>query len=268
MRIIRYRDVDGQIHFAAEQAEGSALRIEGDILGQCSLTREPADIHRILAPVNPPMIWAIGLNYHKHAAETGMKAPEYPVVFAKGVNCVLNPGDPILLPAGNYSHEVDYECELVVVIGKACKSVSREHALEYVAGYTCGNDVSARDWQVKMGGGQWCRGKSFDTFGPMGPCLATPATIPDPNTLRIQTLLNGEVMQDWNTKDMIFDVPALIEFLSRSTTLLPGTAIFTGTPHGVGMARKPPRWMKDGDEVSIVIEKIGTLTNVVRTEQV
>src|SRR5580700_1865585 len=188
MRIIRYLDASGQIHFAAEQTDGSALRIEGDILGQCSLTREPASVQKILAPVNPPMIWAIGLNYHKHAAEAGMKVPEYPVVFAKGANCVQNPGDPILLPAGNYSGEVDYECELVVIIGKACKDVSREHALEYVAGYTCGNDVSARDWQLQKGGGQWCRGKSFDTFGPLGPCLVTPASIANPNTLRIQTL--------------------------------------------------------------------------------
>lgn len=267
MKVIRYHDAGGQTHFGAQQADGSALRIEGDIFGKHVVTREPARIQKLLAPVSPTMIWAIGLNYHKHAGEAGMKVAEYPVVFAKGVNCVQNTGDPILLPTGNYSQEVDYECELVVVIGKACKNVSRERALEYVAGYTCGNDVSARDWQLQKGGGQWCRGKSFDTFGPMGPCLATPETIPNPNALRIQTLLNGEIMQDWNTKDMIFDVPALIEFLSRSTTLLPGTAIFTGTPHGVGMARKPPVWLKEGDEVSIVIEMIGTLTNVVRNEE-
>jgi 2-keto-4-pentenoate hydratase/2-oxohepta-3-ene-1,7-dioic acid hydratase in catechol pathway len=142
--------------------------------------------------------------------------------------------------------------------------VSREHALEYGAGYTCGNDVSARDWQLKKGGSQWCRGKSFDTFAPIGPCLVTPASIPDTSGLAIQTTVNGRVLQDGSTRDMVRDVPALIEFLSQSTTLLPGTAIFTGTPHGVGMAQKPPLWLKDGDEVSITIEKIGTLTNTVR----
>ena len=161
---------------------------------------------------------------------------------------------------------VDYECELAVVIGRPCKNVSRANALDYVLGYTCANDVSARDWQVKRGGGQWCRGKFFDTFAPLGPCLVTRDEIPNPNTLRLRTILNGETVQDWNTSDMIFDVPTLIEFLSGSTTLLPGTVILTGTPHGVGMAGKPPRWLKAGDEVTIEIEKIGALTNPVALE--
>jgi 2-keto-4-pentenoate hydratase/2-oxohepta-3-ene-1,7-dioic acid hydratase in catechol pathway len=159
---------------------------------------------------------------------------------------------------------VDYECELAVVIGKACKNVSKANALDYVLGYTCANDVSARDWQLKFGGGQWCRGKTFDTFAPLGPCLVLKDEIPDPNKLRIQTVLNGSVMQDWNTDDMIFDVPALIEFLSGDTTLLPGTVILTGTPHGIGAARKPPVFLKDGDVVTIEIEKIGSLTNPVK----
>lgn len=193
--------------------------------------------------------------------------PEYPVIFAKGINAMQNPGDAIVLPAGGYSSEVDYECELVVVIGKACKNVKRTEALNYVAGYTCGNDVSARDWQLKRGGSQWSRGKSFDTFAPIGPCLVTRDELADPSGLRIQTVLNGRVMQDANTRDMIFDVPVLIEFLSRSTTLLPGTLIFTGTPQGVGMAQTPPRWLRAGDEVSVVIERIGTLTNPVREEE-
>jgi len=132
-----------------------------------------------------------------------------------------------------------------------------------VLGYTCCNDVSARDWQIKRGGGQWSRGKTFDTFSPLGPWLVTPDEIPRPNALCIRTVLNGQTMQDWNTSDMIFDVPSLIEFLSGSTTLLPGTVILTGTPHGVGMAQKPPRWLRPGDKVSIEIEKIGTLTNPV-----
>jgi 2-keto-4-pentenoate hydratase/2-oxohepta-3-ene-1,7-dioic acid hydratase in catechol pathway len=164
------------------------------------------------------------------------------------------------------SEKVDYECELAVVIGKTCKNVSRTKALEYVLGYTCGNDVSARDWQLERSGGQWCRGKSFDTFAPLGPCLATPDELPCPLALRIRTEVNGETLQDWNTSDMIFDVPALIEFLSGSTTLLPGTVILTGTPHGVGMARTPPRWLRPGDVVSVEIEGIGRLTNPVALE--
>jgi 2-keto-4-pentenoate hydratase/2-oxohepta-3-ene-1,7-dioic acid hydratase in catechol pathway len=157
---------------------------------------------------------------------------------------------------------------LAVVIGRACKNVSRANALDYVLGYTCANDVSARDWQKIRSGGQWCRGKSFDTFGPIGPCLVTRDEIPNPNALRIRTIINGETLQDWNTNDMIFDVPTLIEFLSGSTTLLPGTVILTGTPHGVGMARNPARWLKPGDSVTIDIEKIGSLTNPVILESV
>jgi 2-keto-4-pentenoate hydratase/2-oxohepta-3-ene-1,7-dioic acid hydratase in catechol pathway len=136
-----------------------------------------------------------------------------------------------------------------------------------VLGYTCANDVSARDWQREWGGSQWCRGKTFDTFCPLGPCLVTADEIPNPNALQIKTIVGGEVLQDWNTNDMIFDVPTLIEFLSGSTTLLPGTVILTGTPHGVGMARQPARWLKAGDEVTIEIEKIGKLTNPVILEK-
>jgi 2-keto-4-pentenoate hydratase/2-oxohepta-3-ene-1,7-dioic acid hydratase in catechol pathway len=161
---------------------------------------------------------------------------------------------------------VDYECELAVVIGKPCKNVSRANALDYVLGYTCANDVSARARQIKRGGGQWCRGKSFDTFSPLGPVLVTTDEIPNPNALKIRSVVSGQVMQEWNTNDMIFDVPTLIEFLSGSTTLLPGTAILTGTQHGVGMAQKPPRWLKPGDSVTIEIEKIGALTNPVNAE--
>jgi 2-keto-4-pentenoate hydratase/2-oxohepta-3-ene-1,7-dioic acid hydratase in catechol pathway len=144
--------------------------------------------------------------------------------------------------------------------------VQERFPLDYVFGYTCGNDVSARDWQKQKGGSQWCRGKFFDTFAPLGPWIVTRDEIPNPNALKIRTLLNGEAVQDWTTADMIFDVPTLIEFLSGSTTLLPGTAIFTGTPHGVGMGRKPPRYLKPGDDVVVEIEKIGALHNPVREE--
>jgi 2-keto-4-pentenoate hydratase/2-oxohepta-3-ene-1,7-dioic acid hydratase in catechol pathway len=267
MKIIRFQNPQGETGYAAQQPDGTALKLTGDIFDSPKITTEKAVIAKLLAPIQPSSIICIGLNYRKHAEETGAKFPEFPVVFFKGINTLLNPGDAIQIPTRMRSDEVDYECELAVVIGRACKNVSRKNALDYVLGYTCCNDVSARDWQIKRGGGQWCRGKSFDTFSPLGPVLVTPDAIPNPNSLKIRTVLNGQVMQDWNTNDMIFDVPALIEFLSGSTTLLAGTVILTGTPHGVGMAQKPPRWLKPGDQVSIEIEKIGTLTNPVIEER-
>jgi 2-keto-4-pentenoate hydratase/2-oxohepta-3-ene-1,7-dioic acid hydratase in catechol pathway len=188
------------------------------------------------------------------------------VLFFKNPASVQNPCDPIDLPRWLASAKVDYECELAVVIGRRCKNVSRANALGCVLGYTCANDVSARDWQKEGGGSQWCRGKSFDTFCPLGPVLVTPDEIANPNALRISTKVNGETLQDSSTSDMIFDVPTLIEFLSGSTTLLPGTVILTGTPSGVGMARTPPRWLRAGETVTVEIEKIGALTNPVAEE--
>ncbi len=267
MKIIRYLDSSGVTHYGALQADGSAERLQGELYGSLVSTGESADVAKLLAPVVPTQILCIGLNYRHHATETGAKFPERPILFIKGINTLQHPGDPIELPRALRSDEVDYECELAVVIGRDAKNVSREDALSYVAGYTCANDVSARDHQIKLGGGQWCRGKFFDTFAPLGPCLVTPDEIPNPNTLKIATILNGERVQDWNTNDMIFDVPSLIAYLSGSTTLPAGTVILTGTPHGVGMAVKPePRWLKPGDEVSIEIEGIGTLTNPVTEE--
>jgi len=266
MKIIRHLDSKGAAHYASEQTDGSALRIEGDIYGSFRVTNEVADVARLLAPVVPTQILCVGLNYKKHAEETGAKLPERPVLFVKGINALQHPGEPILLPRHLRSDEVDYECELAVVIGRACKNVSREHALEYVLGYTCANDVSARDHQIKLGGSQWCRGKFFDTFAPLGPRLVTADEL-QPHNLRIRTELNGETVQDSRTSDMAFDVPAIIEYLSGSTTLVPGTVILTGTPSGVGMATKPlPRWLRAGDEVTIEIEGIGRLTNPVREE--
>jgi 2-keto-4-pentenoate hydratase/2-oxohepta-3-ene-1,7-dioic acid hydratase in catechol pathway len=266
MKIIRHHDEAGQICYSAQQNDGVALRIVGDIFGRYEVTNITSKVTKLLAPVEPVAIWCIGLNYRHHAEETGLAVPEFPVVFAKGPNSVQNPEDPILVPTWMKSDEVDYEGELVVVIGKACKNVSRKSALDYVLGYCCGNDVSARDWQLKKGGGQWCRGKTFDTFAPLGPCIKTTDEVPDPNNLRLQTILNKECVQDWNTNDMIFDVPSLIEFLSGSTTLLPGTVIFTGTPRGVGMAQKPPRWLRPGETVTVAIENIGSLHNPVALE--
>ncbi len=265
MKIIRYQDPSGNINYAAEQ-EGGAFRIEGDLFGDYSVTSEPAEVTKLLAPVDPEIILCIGLNYKFHAEESGMPEPKFPVLFVKGRNALQHPGDPIEIPTTLASHKVDYECELAVVIGKTCKNATRENALDYVLGYTCANDVSARDWQIEWGGSQWTRGKTFDTFAPLGPRLVTADEIGDPNALKIKTILNGETVQDWNTDDMIFSVAEIIEFLSGSTTLLPGTVIITGTPHGVGMARKPPLWLKSGDEVTIEIEKIGKLTNPVINE--
>ena len=268
MKVIRYLDRAGRAHYGSEQSDG-ALRIEGDIFGQHRVTSDRADVATLLAPVVPTQILCIGLNYRQHAAETNAKIPERPILFVKGINALQHPGAPIYLPQHLRSDEVDYECELAVVIGRPAKNVSRAQALDYVLGYTCANDVSARDHQIKLGGGQWCRGKFFDTFAPLGPRLLTRDEIPNPNALAISTTLNGERVQSSNTSDMIFDVPTLIEYLSGSTTLVPGTVILTGTPQGVGMARKPaPRWLQPGDSVSIEIEKIGALTNPVALEPI
>jgi 2-keto-4-pentenoate hydratase/2-oxohepta-3-ene-1,7-dioic acid hydratase in catechol pathway len=265
MKIVRYLDRAGRAHYGSEEG-GLVRRIEGDIFGDHAVTETAAEIVSVLAPVEVKQILGIGLNYRRHAEETNAKIPEYPILFFKGVNAVQNPGEPIIIPGHLPSVEVDYECELAVVIGRSCKNVSRDRALDYVLGYTCANDVSARDWQIRNGGGQWCRGKTFDTFAPLGPRLITRDELPNPNALKISTTINGARVQDWTTADMIFDVPRLIEFLSGSTTLVPGTVILTGTPHGVGMAAKPPRWLQPGDVVTVEIEGIGQLTNPVTAE--
>ena len=267
MKIIRHLSPSGPAH-AALQPDGSAREIAGDILGEFRVTDRTVQPGKLLAPLQPTGILAIGLNYRKHAEEGGKGVPERPMPFMKSLNTVHHPGDPFELPQKLRSTEVDYECELAVVIGRRCKNVSRAEALNYVLGYTCANDVSARDWQQRWGGGQFCQGKSFDTFCPLGPVLVTRDEIPNPNDLGIKTILNGTALQDWNTNDMVFDVPTLIEFLSASKTLLPGTVILTGTPHGVGFARKPPVFLQPGDTISIAIEGIGTLTNPVVNETV
>lgn len=267
MKIIRHLTPAGPAH-AVLQPDGTARAISGDLYGDFSVTGPAFKPGKHLAPVAPTNLLCIGLNYRRHAAESNSPLPPHPVLFMKNTAAVQHPGDPIELPRALASHKVDYECELAVVIGRTAKNVPRERALDYVLGYTCANDVSARDWQRDGGGGQWCQGKGFDTFCPLGPVLVTRDEIPHPNALRIRTVLNGEVMQDWRTDDMIFDVPAIISFLSASKTLLPGTVILTGTPHGVGFARNPPVWLKSGDTVTIEIEKIGALTNPVVDEKV
>ena len=264
MQLIRFIDSGGKERRGRRIDSRSAKLIEGDILGDFRVTEDSAEISKLLAPIVPRDILCIGLNYRKHAEETGAKVPENPVLFIKASSSLQNPGDPILLPPTE--PEVDYECELAVVIGKTARRVPAERALSHVLGYTCANDVSGRSWQIKRGGGQWCRGKSFETFCPLGPHIVTRDEIPDPNSLKIRTILNGETVQDWTTSDMIFNVPHLISFLSEGMTLHPGTVILTGTPQGVGVARKPPLFLKAGDEVTVEIEKIGRLENPVRAE--
>lgn len=266
MKIIRFLDSQQQVCMGVLQQDGSALPIAGDIFGEFTVSESSIPVGKLLAPLQPTAILCIGLNYRKHAEEGKQPVPEFPVLFMKSLTSLQNPDDPIVLPRHLRSDQVDYEVELAVVIGRTCKNVSRESALDYVLGYTCANDVSARDWQRDWGGSQWCRAKTFDTFCPLGPCMVTADEIPDPNALKIGATLNGEVMQDWSTNDMIFDVPTLISFLSGSTTLLPGTIILTGTPHGVGFARKPPVYLQPGHTISVSIESIGTLTNPVIEE--
>jgi 2-keto-4-pentenoate hydratase/2-oxohepta-3-ene-1,7-dioic acid hydratase in catechol pathway len=267
MKILRHLTSNGPA-YAALQPDGSAREISGNIFGDYHVTDRVVKPGKTLAPLDPVWLPCIGLNYKQHAAEGGQALPPHPVLFVKNPAATQNPGDPIELPTKLPSDSVDYECELAVIIGKRCKNVSKADALKYVLGYTCANDVSARDWQRNGGGGQWCQGKSFDTFCPLGPVIVTTDEIPNPNALQIRTILNGQTLQDWNTNDMIFDVATLIEFLSASKTLLPGTVILTGTPHGVGFARKPPIWLKAGDTVTIEIEKIGALTNPVVNEKI
>ena len=248
-------------------AEGRALRLAGD-WGEWRPTEEPAPPHRILAPVAPPVIFAIGVNYRDHAFETGAQAPQHPVVFMKSPVAVQDPGRAIVLPRFLRSEQVDYEAELAVVIGRPCKNATEATALDYVAGFCCANDVSARDWQRTWGGGQFCRGKTFDTFCPLGPWLVTPEELPATLDWGIRSRVNGEVRQDARTGQMLFSVPRLIAFLSGSTTLPARTVILTGTPSGVGMARKPQTWLKAGDVVEVEIEGLGVLRNPVIEEAV
>ncbi len=215
---------------------------------------------KLLPPVPPPeKSFCIGLNYIEHANETGTQIPDQPVVFNKLPSAIIGHGQAICLP--KVSDKVDFEGELVVVIGKAGRHISKASAMDHVFGVTCGNDVSARDWQKGVPQQQWLLGKTFDTFGPIGPCVVTTAEVPNPGNLKIRMLLNGETMQDSNTSNLIFDIPTLIAHISQIVTFQPGDLIFTGTPPGVGAARTPPIFLQPGDECRVEIEKIGTLIN-------
>ena len=220
----------------------------------------PEDKVQVAQPFAPGNVICIGLNYKDHAEESSTPLPKQPVIFAKWTSAIMGPGAPIVLPPD--TKEVDYEAELAVVIGRKCRNVPAERALDYVAGYTCMNDVSARDFQ--RADGQWVRAKSQDTFGPFGPYIVTKDEIPDPQKLRIRCLVNGRALQDSNTSKMIFGVRELIAYLSRGITLLPGTIISTGTPNGVGFAQVPPVFLQAGDDVVVEIESIGRLSNPVK----
>jgi 2-keto-4-pentenoate hydratase/2-oxohepta-3-ene-1,7-dioic acid hydratase in catechol pathway len=216
----------------------------------------------LLPPVvNPQKIICVGLNYADHAAETGATVGDEPVIFNKFPTCLRGPEAPIELPPE--SSEVDYEAELVVVVGKRARRVSRDAARDHIAGYCCGHDVSARDWQKHKPGKQWLLGKSFDSFAPLGPWLVTQDEVADPGNLPIELRLNGQVMQSSNTRQLIFGIDYLVSYLSHVATLLPGDLIYTGTPPGVGTARKPPVYLKPGDVTEVTIKGLGTLRNPV-----
>lgn len=268
MKIFRYlKEESSMPEFALLDEQGQYRRIEGNPWKLApTVTDEIVFPFRLLAPLIPSAIIGIASNYRQHAAEMNTQVPERPVFFLKLPGSLQNPGEPIVIPTVAASTKVDYEAELAVVIGRHAKNVPETEAMDYVFGYTCANDVTARDWQKEWGGGQFCRGKSFDTFCPLGPCILTADECPDPSRLRISSSVNGSLRQNESLADLIFNVPQLIAFLSQSTTLEAGTVILTGTPSGVGMGFNPPRYLCPGDTVTIEISQIGTLINPVLKE--
>lgn len=264
MKIARVIDKSGQIVNSALGDDDTLYRIEGDIFsGNLRITDDTVEICKWLEPVEPKVIICVASNYKAHIEECDMKTPDYPVLFMKNVSAATSHLEPIRVPR-ICNDEVDFEGELAVVIDKKCCNATKQNAMDYVLGYTVSNDVTARIWQKEKGGGQWCRGKGFDSFCPMGPYIVTKDEIDDVGNLRIRTELNGQTVQDGNTNLMIFDVPTLISFISQDTTLLPGTVILTGTPAGIGWTREPKLLLKKDDTVSVEIEKVGKLINFVK----
>jgi 2-keto-4-pentenoate hydratase/2-oxohepta-3-ene-1,7-dioic acid hydratase in catechol pathway len=259
MKIVKFY-LEGRERYGILEKDSISIA-EGNPFEDLKLTSSylPLNSVRLLPPVEPPNIVCIGLNYRRHAMESKSPVPEVPQLFLKPTTTIIGHEDQIVLPEMD-PDKVDYEAELAIVIGKRAKYVPEEKALEYIAGYTCANDVSARGCQFRDI--QWTRGKSFDTFCPIGPVIET--DIKDPDLLRIQCRLNSRVVQDSNTSDMIFSVREIISFVSRCFTLLPGTLILTGTPEGVGFARNPPVFLRDGDVVEVEIDRIGILRNTVK----
>ena len=261
MRYIKFISKENQQHTGILNSDSSIQTIEGDIFNEYELTNKKFsidDVKEYLFPVEVPNIIALGLNYKAHAAEGEMDIPKAPLIFLKATSSLNFHEKQIVIPKAAPS-EVDFEAELAIVIGKKAKDITPEQVSEYILGYTCANDISARDCQLKIDQ-QWARGKSFDTFCPVGPFIETEL---DPNDLRIQMFLNGECMQDARTKDLIFSVASTVSYLSQNMTLLPGTLILTGTPEGVGVCREPQVFLKSGDKLEVKIEGIGSLKNKV-----
>lgn len=266
MKLVTFEKLDGRLSVGEMRGDdlyslGTTLsmsEIAGDKLPSRDESYKVMKHNGIQAPVRPSKIFCVGRNYAEHAAELSNAIPTKPLIFSKYPTCVIGTGDTVQWYA-DITQKVDWEGELVVVIGKTAKNISEEEAYEHIFGYTIANDISARDLQDSES--QWVRAKAQDTFCPLGPGIVTTEDIPDPHTLQIVTKVNGETMQNGNSKDMIFKIPYLVSYLSRTFTLLPGDLILTGTPSGVGKAMKPPRFLQDGDEVTVTIEGIGTVSN-------
>lgn len=259
MKIIRYI-YNNKIEYGELLNNNYIYRINGDIFDQYQISFEERQLNqvKILNPVQATNIIAIGLNYKKHARESGHELPEKPVIFLKATSSLIGSDEYIKLPQ-IAANEVDFEAELAIIIGKEAKNIKENEVNDYIFGYTCANDVSARDCQRRLDK-QWARGKSFDTFCPLGPWIETEI---NPDNCNIKSILNGKVMQDSNTSDLIFNTKELVSYISKNMTLLPGTVILTGTPEGVGFARKPAVFLQNNDIIEIEIEGIGTLKNKV-----
>ncbi len=269
MQIIRFENQGGYIYTGCEYDGQTAAIIDGDIYTDFQISKVRQQVKRLLTPIVPTVIYGIGLNYKPHIEETGLVFPEYPVVFMKNLGAAVGHLDDIIIPISCQNpSQVDYEAELCVVIKKKTKNISVDDALDSVLGYTCANDISARDWQMNGGGKQWNKGKSFDTFCPFGPGIVTPDELVDPASLEVECIFNGRTMQKGNTSEMLFSVAQLISFLSQSATLLPGTLILTGTPSGVGFTREPPVFLMDKDVLETKIEGVGVLKNSVTLENI
>lgn len=243
--------------------EGDLVReIEGDIFGSWRGTDRCHAVAGLTlqSPVQPASLLCIGKNYQAHAEEFKSEVPPAPILFIKALNTVNAPGAPVFLPSTNLTFQIDYEAELAVIIARQGKNIPENEAMDYVLGYTCANDITARDWQSKDG--QWTRGKSLDSFCPLGPWLETEL---NPADLKIEGRLNGTIMQSARTSELIFNIPFLIHYLSRGMTLMPGTVLLTGTPAGCGCARKPQVWLKPGDVFEVDIEGIGILRNPIQS---
>lgn len=263
MKIIRFSDQSGAVHWGVPSGEGHAVVLSGGLFDARPASAKPMPIGRTLAPLDPPNVIAIGRNYREHAKEMKSEPQDAePLIFLKATSAVIGPHDDIILPQSAPS-EVDYEAELAVIIARRCKNVPERDAMDVLLGFTCANDVSARDCQ-KRRDKQWARGKSFDTFCPLGPVIVTPDEFPASGA-SVRSFLNGQRMQDGHTADMIFSVAQLVSYVSHQFTLIPGTVILTGTPAGVGAARTPPVFLRDGDEMVVEVEGIGRLCNRVRS---